>query len=95
MLVEKIYVVLRSLSPVAGIERARSLQGMSVAELARRTTIDKKRLWYILDGQREMRVDEFLKLCIALRIDPRSFVTREMIDGVAEATARSIGRAHR
>lgn len=65
---------------------------MSVSELARRTGIDKKRLWYILDGQREMRVDEFLKLCIALRMDPRSFVTREMIDGVAEATARSIER---
>ncbi len=66
--------------------------GMSVSELARRTGIDKKRLWYILDGQREMRVDEFLKLCIALRMDPRSFVTREMIDGVAEATVRSIER---
>jgi transcriptional regulator with XRE-family HTH domain len=66
--------------------------GMSVSELARRTDIDKKRLWYILDGQREMRVDEFLKLCIALRMDPRSFVTRETIDGVAEATAQSIER---
>lgn len=66
---------------------------MGVAELARRTDIDKKRLWYILDGQREMRVDEFLKLCVALRTDPRSFVTREMIDGIAEAAKQSIGRA--
>ncbi len=66
---------------------------MSIAELSRRTNIDKKRLWYVLNGQREMRVEEFLKLCIALRTDPRSFVTREMVDGVAEATARSIGRA--
>ena len=41
MLVKKIYVVLRSLSPVAGIERARSLRGMSVAEVARRADIDK------------------------------------------------------
>lgn len=68
--------------------------GMSVSELARRTDIDKKRLWYILDGQREMRVDEFLKLCIALRMDPRSFVTREMIEEVAEATRQSIGRSN-
>ena len=68
-------------------------RGMSVAELDRRTGIDKKRLWYILDGQREMRVDEFLKLCIALRMDPRSFVTREIVDDVAKATARSIDRA--
>lgn len=66
---------------------------MSVAELSRRTNIDNKRLWYVLNGQREMRVDEFLKLCIALRTDPSSFVTREMVDDVAAATARSISRA--
>ena len=74
-------------------DRMRLERGMSVAELGRRTGIDKKRLWYILDGQREMRVDEFLKLCIALRMDPRSFVTREIVDDVAKATARSIDRA--
>lgn len=66
---------------------------MSVAELSRRTNIDKKRLWYVLNGQREMRVDEFLKLCVALRTDPRSFMTQEIVDDVAEATARSIDRA--
>lgn len=75
------------------IDRMRLERGMSVAELDRRTGIDKKRLWYILDGQREMRVDEFLKLCIALRMDPRSFVTREIVDDVAKATARSVDRA--
>ena len=61
-----------------------------MAELARRTNIEKKRLWYILDGQREMRVDEFLKLCVALGVDPRKFVTREIVDEVASATKRSI-----
>ena len=66
--------------------------GMSVSELARRTDIDKKRLWHILDRQREMRVEEFLKLCVALKMDPRSFVTRDMVNGIAEATARSIER---
>lgn len=39
-----------------------------------------------------MRVDEFLKLCVALRLDPRSFVTRKTVEEVAEATRRSIGR---
>lgn len=39
-----------------------------------------------------MRVDEFLKLCIALKLDPRSFITREMVEEVAGATRRSIGR---
>lgn len=73
-------------------DRMRLERGMSVAELGRRTDIDKKRLWYILDGQREMRVEEFLKLCIALKIDPRSFVTREMVEKVAEATRRSTER---
>ena len=75
------------------INRSRLERSMSVAEIARRTDIDKKRLWYILDGQREMRVEEFLKLCVVLKMDPRSFVTRDMVNGIAEATARSIGRA--
>ena len=66
------------------------MRGLSVAKLARRTNIEKKRLWYILDGQREMRVDEFLKLCVALGVDPRKFVTREIVDEVASATKRSI-----
>ncbi len=35
-------------------------------------------------------MDEFLKLCVALRVDPRSFVTKEMVEEVAEATKRSI-----
>lgn len=61
-------------------------RGINVAELARRIGIDGKRLWYVLDGQREMRVDEFLKLCVALQLDPRSFVTREMIVEIIEAS---------
>lgn len=77
---------------ISAIEATRAYRGLSVAELARRIDINPKRLWYVLNGQREMRVDEFLKLCIALKIDPRSFVTREMIEEVAEATRRSIGR---
>lgn len=62
------------------------MYGMSIAELARRTHTDKKRLWYVLNGQREMRVNEFLKLCVALRIDPRSFITREIVEQIAEAS---------
>ena len=82
-------------SIISGLDFVRLEHGMSIAELARRTDIDKKRLWYILDGQREMRVEEFLRLCIALKMDPRSFITRDMVDGIAEATARSIRRVHR
>ncbi|WP_345784190.1 helix-turn-helix transcriptional regulator [Slackia sp.] len=77
------------------IENIRCERGISVAELARRVHVDNKRLWYILNAQREMRVEEFLRLCIALKVDPRSFVTRDMIDEIAEATARSISRVRR
>ena len=66
---------------------------MSIAELARRIGVDRKRLWYVLNGQREMRVDEFLKICIALRTDPKRFIDREMLNEVAGATRRSIGRS--
>lgn len=62
--------------------------GMSVAELARRIGVDRKRLWYVLNGQREMRVDEFLKLCIAFRADPRTFVTRDMVEDVRKRIVR-------
>lgn len=65
---------------------------MSVAELARRCDINRKRLWYVLNGQREMRVEEFLKLCVALKLNPWSFVTREMIEDIVEATRKSIGK---
>lgn len=65
-----------------------------MSELARRVDVDKKRLWYVLKGKRKMRVEEFLRLCIALKIDPRSFVTRDMVCEIAEATARSIGCTH-
>lgn len=69
---------------IVEIERARTGWGISVAELARRIDIDRKRLWYVLNGQREMRVDEFLKLCVALRLDPRSFVSRKMVDDIGK-----------
>ena len=68
------------------INARRLAVGISTAELSRRIGSNPKRLWYVLNGQREMRVDEFLKLCVALRIDPRSFVTREMVEQIAEAS---------
>lgn len=61
-------------------------RGISIAELARRIGTDRKRLWYVLNGQREMRVDEFLKLCLALRVDPRSFASRKMAEEIGKRT---------
>ena len=48
---------------VMRLEQARVHRGISVAELSRRIGVDRKRLWRVLNGQRAMRVDEFVKLC--------------------------------
>lgn len=64
------------------LEEARIIRGISVAELARRINVDRKRLWYVLNGQRGIRVDEFLKLCIVLGIDPKRFITNDMVEEV-------------
>lgn len=53
---------------------------MSVAELGRRASIDRKRLWYILDGQRQMRADEFVRLCVVLDMGLRNFLTPDMAE---------------
>lgn len=63
--------------------------GMSVAELARRIDVDRKRLWYVLNGQREMRVDEFLKICITLGVDPRRFIANDMVEGIRNRIYKS------
>lgn len=69
---------------VKAIERARRERGIPIAELARRIGVDRKRLWGVLNMERRMRVEEFLALCVALRIDPRTFITRELVREVAE-----------
>lgn len=33
-----------------------------------------------------MRVDEFLKLCLALRVDPRSFASQKMVEEIGKRT---------
>ena len=61
---------------VAMLERVRRIRGISVAELARRIGVDRKRLWYVLDGQRAMRVDEFVKLCAFFGLGIKSFIPK-------------------
>ena len=67
---------------VVRMEEARELRGISVAELARRASIDRKRLWYILDGQRQMRADEFVRLCVVLNLGLGNFVPPGMARGL-------------
>ena len=47
----------------ARMEEARWRRGILVAELARRVGVDGKRLWRVLNGERAMRADEFVRLC--------------------------------
>lgn len=62
------------------MEEARDARGISVAELARRASIDRKKLWYVLDGQRQMRADEFVRLCAVMGLDMQFFLTPEMCE---------------
>lgn len=60
----------------AKIEAVRERCGMSIAELAHRTEIDRKRLWYVLRGNRAMRADEFVRLCAVLDLEIYHFLTK-------------------
>lgn len=73
---------------VARIERARQDRGISVAELARRINVDRKRLWYVLNGQRSMHVDEFVRLCAVMDMSLACFLTKEQASDLAETRRR-------
>lgn len=62
------------------IEKAREDRAISIAELARRIGVDGKRLWYVLNGQREMRVDEFIKLCAFFDLGLGRFIDKDTVD---------------
>lgn len=64
---------------LTALESSRRKQGISVAELARRIGIDKKRLWYILNGQRAMRADEFVRLCAFFDLGLGRFVDKATV----------------
>ena len=61
---------------VRRVELARRVRGISVAELSRRIGVDRKRLWRVLNGQRAMRVDEFVKLCAFFGLGVKSFIPK-------------------
>ena len=62
------------------IEKAREDRGISIAELARRIGVDGKRFWYVLNGQREMRVGEFIKLCAFFDLGLGRFIDRATVE---------------
>lgn len=71
------------------IEQARRERGISVAELGRRIGVDRKRLWRVLNGERAMRVDEFVRLCVFFGMGIGAFATADLMreirsGGIAE-----------
>ena len=62
------------------IESKRQERGIAVAELARHIGIDGKRLWYVLHGQREMRVEEFIKLCAFFNLGLGCFIDKATVE---------------
>ena len=64
------------------IEQGRRERGISVAELGRRIGVDRKRLWRVLNGERAMRVDEFVRLCAFFGMGVGMFVPTKPARGV-------------
>lgn len=76
----------------AGMERARAERGIPVAELARRVGINRKRLWRVLNGERIMRADEFVRLCGAMGLGLEVFVSPRRPSLSPIASCRSMAR---
>ena len=64
---------------ISKLRAVREGRDISYAELGRRIGINGKRLWHILNGQRAMRADEFLKLCAFFNLGLGHFIDRETV----------------
>lgn len=79
----------------ARIEEVRERRGMSIAELARRSGIDGKRLWSILRGSRAMRADEFVRVCAILDLEIYHFLTRAQARELRVSKLQMMGEQRR
>ena len=64
------------------LEEARDERGMPIAELARRSGIHRKRLWYILNGERKLRADKFVRLIVVMGTPVMAYVPQEMMEAL-------------
>ena len=64
------------------LEEARDERGMPIAELARRSGIHRKRPWYILNGERTLRADEFVRLIVVMGTPVTAYVPQEMMEAL-------------
>ena len=66
--------------PIAGSREVAALIESKRRGRARRIGVDGKRLWYVLHGQREMRVDELVKLCAFFDLGLGRFIDRATVE---------------
>ena len=58
---------------VIALETARSERGITKSELARRAEMEPRRLMLILEGKRQLRADEFIRVCGVVDIPLNAF----------------------
>ena len=75
---------------VERLDSARDERGMSKAELARRSDIPTKRLTSIFSGKRQLRADEFVRLCFVMSMPYQAFLTPELRERYEEAARRVV-----
>lgn len=77
------------------LEFARETRGISVKELARRSGIDYKRLWNILNNKRAIRGDELVRLSYLLGLGMSDYLPLEMrnlLDAWRTLTVKEFGK---
>ncbi|MBR0404460.1 MAG: helix-turn-helix transcriptional regulator [Eggerthellaceae bacterium] len=62
---------------VKALETARDERGIPKSELARRAEVDPRRLMLILEGKRQMRADEFVRVCLVMAMPITAFAAEE------------------
>ena len=65
------------MTPEQAIANAISAQGMTIKGAAAKAGIKCSMLYCSLEGRRNIRIDEYLKLCQCLRLDPRGILRDE------------------
>ena len=73
---------------VERLRRLREARGLTVAELARRSNMDRSHLGKVFRGERGLRADEFLCLCYALGATFEQFMHTPTMQELSELNMR-------
>lgn len=75
---------------VERLRRLREARGMSVAELARRSEMDESHLGKVFRGERQLKADEYLKLCYSLGAPNEQFIPVDVKQELADLNSRTM-----